>query len=106
MTRRDTPIPKDRVVWTYYVSRDSIAGEVSGVCQLWYVKPVRVKRAYRVTWVCADHRDPGHLGEYSLKEIQGWFRTVPDDDLQLLKVEQYVSQKMLDDAEREWRVRK
>jgi hypothetical protein len=102
VTKRDAPVPADRPVWTYFVTRDSLAGALSGVCQLWYNKPVRVRHAYRVTWVCADHHDPGHLGECSLKEVQGWFRTQPDTDLELIKAEQYASPKMLDDAKKEW----
>lgn len=100
--KRNLPEPPARVVWTYFVTRDSIGGELSGKCQLWYRKPIRSNHRYRVTWVCADHRDPGHLGECTLQEIQGWFRVVPDSDLQLLKIEQYASQKMLDEAAKEY----
>lgn len=90
--KRNLPVPKDRTVWRYYVTRDSIGGELSGTCQLWYIKPIRVKHSYRVTWVCADHRDPGHLGEYRRDEVQKWFRVVPGTDLEMLRIETYATE--------------
>ena len=82
-----------RQVWTYWISRNSIGGELSGTCNVWYAKPLRVKHRYRVTWVAADFREPCHVGEYSLQDVAFNFRTVPDTDLELLKVEQWAAEK-------------
>ena len=87
---KDRPVPRDgRTVWTYWVSRDSICGALSGKAQLWCRKPIRCKHGYRVTWVNADETDPGHIGEYSLDHVRYWFGTMPDTDLELIRAEQY-----------------
>ena len=100
-------IPRaDRTVWVYFVSRDSINGEPGGMCTLWYIKPLRTKHRYRVTWVAAGHPESGCLGEFRVDEVKAWFRTVPDTDLELLKVEQFASRKMLAEAEEAVRTRK
>ncbi len=87
-----------RVVWVYYVSRDSIAGDLSGMCHLWYAKPLRTRIGNRVTWVAADHRDPCHLGEFLPKIFLAWFHVYPETDLELIRVEQYPTKTMLDEA--------
>lgn len=92
MSKRALPVPVDRDVWTYWVSRDSIAGSLSAKCHLWYKKPIRVKHGYRVTWVNADETDPGHLGEHSLRDVEAWFRVVPETDLELIRVETYATE--------------
>lgn len=96
----------ERTTWTYFVSRDSINGEPSGMCTLWYIKPIRSKQRYRVTWVAAGHPESGCLGEYRVDEVRAWFRTIPDTDLELLKVEQFASPKMIADAEATAKARK
>lgn len=78
-----------RTIWIYYVSRDSLSGELSGKCGLWGAKPLRVKHRYRVTWVGADDAAPRFLGEHPIQHVLKWFGTVPDTDRELIKVEQY-----------------
>ena len=84
-----------RETWVYWVSRDSVDGALSGKCSLWYAKPIRVKHRYRVTWVGADYSAPCHLGDYSPQDIAYWFGTYPETDLELLRVEQTPTEKML-----------
>jgi hypothetical protein len=88
MNRREPPKP-DRTVWTYWVSRDSLQGELSGQCHLWWQKPLRVKHGYRVTWVNTDEHNPGLLGAFSPRDIKGWFRTIPETDLELIRIEMH-----------------
>jgi hypothetical protein len=88
-------------VWVYWISRDSVDGALSGMCSLWYVKPLRVKHRYRVTWVAANHREPGHLGNFSPKDIAYWFHTYPETDLELLRVEQTATERMLEEARKQ-----
>lgn len=90
----------ERVVWTYWVSRDSLNGELSGKCVLWFHKPIRVRHAQRITWVPVDHRAPGCLGEFVTDEIYGWFKVYPETDLELIRVECCPSQKEIEAAER------
>ncbi len=100
--RRDLPVPRDkRTVWVYFVSRDSINGEPDGMCDLWYLKPTRTKHRYRVTWAATNVADPGHLGRFRTDEVQAWFRVIPDTDLELLKVEQFATPKMLEEAKKQ-----
>jgi hypothetical protein len=89
-----------REVWTYFLSRDSLQGELSGKVHLWYRKPMRTKHSYRVSWLCADHRDPGYLGAFGTDEIEMWFgrERIPETDLQLIRIEQYASEKMKAEA--------
>ncbi len=101
--KRKLPQPPDvpraeRTVWTYFVSRDSLNGAVRTECTLWYIKPIRTKHRYRVTWVAAGHPESGCLGEFRADEVRAWFRTIPDTDLELLKIEQFASPKMIADA--------
>ncbi len=93
--RLPTPPRGERITWTYFVSRDSVRGELSGVCALWYAKPLRVKTGYRVTWVGGNDRDPCYLGAFPAREIVGWFNTCPDTDMELIRVEQYPTEQML-----------
>lgn len=89
-----------RVVWTYWISRDSINGELSGKCHLWYARPLRVRHRYRVTYVGASDQAPCHIGEYTLQDIANWFGSerVPETDLQLFKCERYPSERELTEA--------
>jgi len=80
-----------RPVWTYYISRDSLDGVPAATCNLWWVKPTRVKHRYHVTWVASNLQEPGHLGEYPVEHIDVWFRTRPDTDLELIKAEQWAT---------------
>jgi hypothetical protein len=89
-----------RETWTYWISRDSINGELSGKCSLWYAKPIRVKHRYRVTWVGADHRAPAHLGDHPPDHVAAWFGVYPETDLELIRVEQTPTAKMLAEAEK------
>jgi hypothetical protein len=88
----------ERVVWTYWISRNSLQGELSGKCDVWYRKPMRVKHSYRVTWVANDHRDPGHLGEHTLKDCAEWFKTIPETDLELIVTAIYPTEQQIKDA--------
>jgi hypothetical protein len=94
------PTPKSpphdqRQVWTYFVSRDSLDGVPSAMCNLWYAKPMRTKVLHRVVWLAGDDDNPCHLGEYSLDDVRAWFRTIPDTDLELIKIDQFVTERML-----------
>lgn len=88
---------KETPSWIYYVTRDSLGGDLSAKCGLWGVKPTRVKHRYRVTWVATDARDPGYIGEYTIKDVLSWFRVYPETDLELIRVEMGVTPKMLVD---------
>lgn len=93
-------LPKDpNLTWTYWVSRDSTNGELSGKCSLWRARPLRVKHRYRVAWVGASTLDPGHLGDFRLDEIYAWFRVHPETDRELIRIEWGVTERMLKDAE-------
>lgn len=94
--KRKLPVSKDTgVVWAYWVSRDSINGELSGKCHLWRERPLRTKIGGRVTWVDADHRAHASLGQHDPRTVVLWFGTCPDTDLELVYVEQGVTEKML-----------
>lgn len=90
----------NRTVWVYFISRDSINGELSGTCHLWSARPIRVRHRYRVTYVAADVQNPCHIGEYKLQEIAQWFdpKRVPETDLQVFRVEMYPTERMLAEA--------
>lgn len=80
----------ERIVWTYWVSRDSIRGQLVPTCSIWWIKPVRkVRRGRCTTWTDADENQPGRFGDYTLDETRGFCRTVPDTDLELIVVEQW-----------------
>ncbi len=91
----------DKVVWVYFVSRDSVGGVLSDTCHLWHAKPTRVRHATRITWVGTDHKNPGLIGEYPPDEIHKWFRVYPQTDLELIRAEVCPSQKEIDDAIKE-----
>lgn len=95
-------LPADpRATGTYWVSRDSISGELSGKCSLWFAKPLRVKHRYRVTWVGADARSPAHLGEYSPDDVASWFGVYPETDLELIRIDQTPTDRMLAEARKQ-----
>jgi hypothetical protein len=72
---------------TFYLSRDSVDGELSRAVEMWTTKPVRVRHSYRTTWVSSDLWAPGHESTLTLAEAQKRFRVVPDTDLELIKIE-------------------
>lgn len=80
---------EERQVWVYWVSRDSIDGNLAGACALWYSQPVRCKHRHRVTWVPKDPFNAGLHGFYTIEQIEQWFRVKPDTDLELIKIEQW-----------------
>lgn len=84
-------------VWIYFISRDSHAGVLSDKCRLWYLKPYRRRAQDAVYWWPLDKKNHGHIGEYPLKSIEGWFgiERIPETDIQLFKVEMGVTPKML-----------
>lgn len=87
-TKKAIPAPATpNVTWTYWITRDSIAGALSAKCTLWNVRPIRVRHRERVTWVNADETNPGHLGEFDPKEIDAWFRVHADTDREIICVE-------------------
>ena len=90
----------DLPLWVYFVSRDSLNGELLGTCSLWIEKPVRVKHRGRVTWVAADERNPGHLGDFKPLKILRWFRVFPETDRELIRVETYPSARELEEAKK------
>ncbi len=81
----------DRKVWTYYVSRDSFNGVLTSLCDVWWIKPLRVKHGARVTWVGADTHEPGHMSRHTVDEIIEIFRVAPDNDRQLVKAERWAT---------------
>lgn len=81
--------------WTYFISVDSFRGETRQICDLWCVKPMRTKAGERVIWSAIDHENPGHLGGYTREEIVAWFGVYPETDLELIKIEQTPTEKML-----------
>lgn len=91
------PLTSD-IVWTYWITRNSINGEISGECTLWNARPTRVKYGQRVTWVGTNTRDPGCLGDFTPQTIDGWFRTHPDTDRECLRVETRPNQTELAEA--------
>lgn len=91
-------LPDPRPTWTYYVSRDSINGELSGTCSLWNTKPQRVQHRYRVTWVGPDTSEPGHLGDYAPETVALWFGVYPETDRELIRADTTPTEKMLAEA--------
>ena len=94
-----------RHVWTYWLSRDSIHGELSGKVHLWRERPTRVRHRYRVTWVDSDHRKSGHLGEFPPSEIAAWFRVYPETDLELIRIDTHPTPHDLERARKEQAIR-
>jgi hypothetical protein len=102
--RRGLPVPPGRnetVTWTYWLSRDSVAGALSAVCSLWNVKPLRTKIGARVTWTS----EVGHLGDFRPDEVRTWpaFKTYPETDRELIVVETRPSIAELEAAEKQGR---
>lgn len=97
--KRQLPSPKNtRVVWVYWVSRDSLNGELRGRCSLWRARPMRVHHKGRVVWVGANDHDPGYLGEYDTQTVFLWFHVYPETDRELVRVEQNATEKMIEHA--------
>lgn len=95
--KKQPPVASEsRITWTYWISRDSLNGELAEKCALWNAKPTRKKHDYRVTWVGSDIIDPGHLGEFTPQEIDAWFRVHPETDLELIRAEVHPTQAELD----------
>lgn len=81
-----------RQVWTYYVTRDSIDGQLSEACDLWWIKPTRVRHRNRVTWVATDVQNPGHMSVHKVGDIWKYFRVIPDTDREMLRVDQWATE--------------
>lgn len=78
------PPQSERVIWTYWISRDSVAGELSQTCQLWYARPERKREGVHIMW-----QGTCWLGACHPDDAVRWFKTKPDTDLELIKCEQY-----------------
>ncbi len=76
----------ERITWTYWITR------IADACTLWYVKPTRRRVDGGAEWYGF-----GKLGTYPAEHVKFWFHTIPDDDSQLVRVEQYPTQAMLDE---------
>ena len=93
------PPEHERIAWTYFVSRDSLDGALSASCSLWNEKPLRTRAGSRVVWSSVI----GHLGEFRPAEVASWFRTYPETDLELVRIETRPSQKEFEEAKRQAR---
>lgn len=89
MTKKVQPIEIDHenetVEWTYFISRDSFDGILSRTCSLWGGKPTRHKSGRSVLW--GNKTEPIYMGEYHPEQLVARFRTIPETDLELIKVE-------------------
>ena len=85
---------------TYYLTRDTnCQGELSTVVDVWYRKPMRCKITIDnggYTWLPSvapgedRHevpRDLGYYGNFTLAQCVLWFRTIPETDIECIKVE-------------------
>jgi hypothetical protein len=97
------PAEHESTTWTYWISRDSLDGELSATCSLWNEKPLRTRAGRRVVW---SHHD-GHLGDFRPDEILSWhaFHTYPETDLELIHVETRPSKAELEEAQKRARLR-
>lgn len=80
-----------RAVWTYFVSRNSVDGIPVGTCSIWWIHPLRddTKKG-KITWIpTGPLNDDGYFGSHSLEDTIKFCRVVPDDDRQLIVVEQW-----------------
>lgn len=91
----------ERVVWTYYVSRDTFDGKLADTCNIWWEKPERRTCGNHVTWCPRVFQQPCHFGRYMLDEVRRLYRVAPDTDLELIRIEQYASAKMLAEAQQQ-----
>lgn len=73
---------------TYFITRDSDNDVLSSTCDLWTMKPLRVRQGSRVVWV-AKSVVAGHLGAHSTEVILKQFRTKPDTNRELIIVNTY-----------------
>lgn len=88
-TQATKTMASPRVCWTYYVTRDSRDGVLSNICDLWSgVKPKRERQDGAVLWI-PKTSNACYLGEHAVKDIQRWFGTIPDTDLELIVIEQW-----------------
>lgn len=90
-----SPKPEE-ITWVYWVSRDSVGGELSPRCSLWVRKPTRVRHGEHITWCATDGSDPGHLGIFPVDYYRALWRVYPETDLELIKVETRPNQRELD----------
>lgn len=88
----------ERVVWTYWISRDATAGVLSPNCRLWYRKPQRMRKDGDVRWLPTDRQDHGYIGEHATEQCAIWFRTIPETDLELIRFEMYPTERQIKDA--------
>lgn len=97
---RVTPEPPQnvRVTWVFWITRDSYGGQLAAKCTVWTgLKPLRVHVEDRVTWVDSDHRQPALVGEYTSENVALWWRTYPETDREIIKVETFASQRELEE---------
>ena len=80
----------ERVVWTYWISRNSRGGVLSPYCRVWYIKPQRERRGNDVQWFST-----GYLAEQLVDDTQAWSRTIPETDLELIRLETYPTEQQL-----------
>jgi hypothetical protein len=88
----------ERLVWVYFISRNSSKGKLRNTCRLWYRKPMRERGDTYVQWLPTNRADNGYIGEYFLNDVQRWFRTYPETDLELIRVETYPTDKQIREA--------
>lgn len=104
MTKKAKPKPISRehegVEWTYYISRDSLAGVLSAKCSLWWQKPARIAKGRSVLW--GDKSKPGYLGEYAPAVLAPRFRTYPETDLELIKIETRPTAAEYEESKKQW----
>ena len=96
MASKPPPIATREIV--YWLTRDSNqAGELSPVVDVWFRKPIRARlRKDGNVWLPSDApkqlpgvaRDLGYAGPYTIAAVTKWFSVVPDDDLQVIRIEQ------------------
>lgn len=73
---------------TYYITRDSDDDTLASTCDLWTMKPLRVRQGSRVVWV-AKSIMAGHLGAHAVPVIEKQFRTKPETDREMIIVNTY-----------------
>jgi hypothetical protein len=81
-------VVEERVSVYFFVTRDSVDGVLAEHCELWCVKPLRSKQPTRVTWL-PRAVSIGHMGRRTLAEVKKQFGTVPETDLELIRIEQW-----------------
>lgn len=79
-------VPRPTVVW--YVTRDSdISGVLLDRVEIWRSQPAREPLTSSGGW-CWWH-DDGCAQQVTLEDCRKWCGTVPETDLEMLKIERY-----------------